>query len=92
MIGIRHHLLGNIGKNQIHNRMKLIRLINKGGMLVNRQRALEIVESPEMIHVTYQGTPIYIQHVNPDEGTARIYPLNDRETESEVPLANLEEQ
>jgi small acid-soluble spore protein H (minor) len=59
---------------------------------VNSQRALEIMESPEMIHVTYQGTPIYIQNVNPDEGTARIYPLNDTEYESEVPVSQLEEQ
>ena len=59
---------------------------------MDAQRALEIVDSPEMIHVTYEGTPIYIQRVNTDQGTARIYPLNDKEMESEVPLANLKEQ
>lgn len=31
---------------------------------MNIQRAKEIVESPDMKKVTYNGVPIYIQHVN----------------------------
>ncbi|KAA6448761.1 small acid-soluble spore protein H [Bacillus swezeyi] len=59
---------------------------------MNTQRAQEIVESPVMVDVTYNGRPIYIQHVDEQNGTARIYPLGQPEDEQEVPLTNLEEQ
>ncbi|MCY7778604.1 small acid-soluble spore protein H [Bacillus haynesii] len=58
---------------------------------MNTQRAQEIVESPDMVDVTYNGRPIYIQHVNEQNETARIFPLGQPENEQEVPLANLEE-
>lgn len=44
---------------------------------MNKQRAIEISESAIMKNVTYQDTPIYIQHVNEDE-TARVYPMETR--------------
>jgi small acid-soluble spore protein H (minor) len=58
---------------------------------INVQRAQEIVESPVMANVTYQGTQVYIQNI--DEGTeiARIYPLGNPESEQSVPLSDLEE-
>lgn len=59
---------------------------------MNTQRAQEIAESPVMAHVTYQGVPIYIQHVNHDTETARIYPLDNPQNEQEVPLYSLEEK
>lgn len=59
---------------------------------MNKQRAQEIVESPETITVTYQGVPVYIQHVDEKKETARIYPLNQTEKEQEVPLHSLIEQ
>lgn len=37
---------------------------------MHRQRAEEMVHSPEMHHVTYNGKPIYIQHVDMDNQTA----------------------
>ncbi|UUZ83919.1 small acid-soluble spore protein H [Paenibacillus sp. P26] len=58
---------------------------------MNKQRAAEIAASPVMAHVTYEGVPIYIQHVDEDNETARIYPLDEPENEQEVPLNNLEE-
>lgn len=57
---------------------------------MNKQRAQEIAESGIMSHVTYEGVPIYIQHVN-DNSTARIYPLDQPENEQDVPLNNLRE-
>lgn len=56
---------------------------------MNRQRAKEISESPVMANVTYNGVPIYIQHVNNDAETARIYPLDEPEQEQDVPLNGL---
>ncbi|WP_102348169.1 small acid-soluble spore protein H [Bacillus sp. Marseille-P3661] len=58
---------------------------------MNMQRAKEISESPEMVNVTYDGTPIYIQHVDEETETARIFPLNEPQNERYVPLNGLEE-
>ncbi|TLS36419.1 small acid-soluble spore protein H [Pseudalkalibacillus caeni] len=59
---------------------------------MNRQRAKQIASSPVMANVTYNGTPIYIQHVNEASDTARIYPLGQPENEQEVNLDSLLEQ
>jgi small acid-soluble spore protein H (minor) len=56
---------------------------------MNTQRAQEIAASPVMANVTWEGIPIYIQHVDEKNETARIYPLNQPEKEEEVPLNNL---
>lgn len=58
---------------------------------MNTQRAQEIVDSPVMVDVTYNGKAIYIQDVNRDSETARIFPLDEPENEQEVPLTSLEE-
>ena len=44
-----------------------------------------------MVDVTYNGRPIYIQRVDEQNETARIFPLGQPENEQEVPLANLKE-
>jgi small acid-soluble spore protein H (minor) len=59
---------------------------------MNVQRAQEIAESPVLANVLCNGMPIYIQHVDENKGTARIYPLDEPENEQEVTLANLQEQ
>jgi small acid-soluble spore protein H (minor) len=59
---------------------------------MNTQRAREIADSPVMANVTYGGVPIYIQHVNENDETARIYPLDQPENEQNVPLNILMEQ
>ncbi|ALC83514.1 MULTISPECIES: small acid-soluble spore protein H [Bacillus] len=58
---------------------------------MNSQRAQEISESPVMANVTYNGIPIYIQHVDESNETARIYPLDNPENEQEVSLRSLKE-
>jgi len=60
---------------------------------LNKQRAKEIVSSPNMVNVTYNGQPIYIQNVDDDDETetARIYPLDNPENEQTVPLSQLKE-
>lgn len=59
---------------------------------MNIQRAQEIATSPVLADVLYNGTPIYIQHVDENKGTARIYSLDEPENEQEVALAYLNEQ
>ncbi|WP_028612393.1 small acid-soluble spore protein H [Paenibacillus harenae] len=56
---------------------------------MNKQRAMEIAESSVMANVSYEGTPVYIQHVDENNETARIYPLDQPEQEQEVPLNSL---
>ncbi|UTR16413.1 small acid-soluble spore protein H [Salipaludibacillus sp. LMS25] len=59
---------------------------------MDKQRAEEIAHSPDMKHVTYNGTPIYIQHVNDATNTARIYSLDNPENEFDVQVTSLIEQ
>jgi small acid-soluble spore protein H (minor) len=59
---------------------------------MNTQRAQEIVESPEMVQVTYDGVPIYIQHVDDRSEMARIYPIDAPQQEQTVPIRSLVEQ
>ena len=61
----------------------------KGGIIVNVQRAEEISQSPLIAKVTYNGEKVYIQHVDKDKHTARIYPLDDPQNEQEVPITKL---
>lgn len=58
---------------------------------MNIFRAKEIAASPETVKVTLAGTPIYIQHVDEQNETARVYPLDEPENEKTVPLRNLHE-
>ncbi|MGX6445483.1 H-type small acid-soluble spore protein [Neobacillus sp. K501] len=59
---------------------------------MNVGRAKEIAESAEMIHVTYEGTPVIIQHVDEATKMARIYSKTDPENERDVPVLNLIEE
>lgn len=59
---------------------------------MDKQRAQEIAASPKMVNVTCQGEPIYIQHVNDESETARVYPLGSPENEKEVALSDLKEE
>lgn len=58
---------------------------------MQRMRAEEIAQSPEMKQVTYNGKPVYIQRVN-ENGTARIFPLDEPQCEFDVQLTNLYEK
>ncbi|MFG6149187.1 small acid-soluble spore protein H [Halobacillus sp. B23F22_1] len=59
---------------------------------MNIQRAQEIAASPVMANVTFNNAPIYIQHVDEEKQTARIYTLNNPENELEVSLSEIQEQ
>ncbi|MDN3018121.1 H-type small acid-soluble spore protein [Paenibacillus sp. BSR1-1] len=59
---------------------------------MNVGRAKEIAESADVITVTYEGTPVIIQHVDEATKMARIYSRKDPENEREVPVLNLIEE
>lgn len=58
---------------------------------MDKKRAKEIASSPVMANVAYNGTPIYIENVNDNNGTANIHPLDQPENRQEVSLNSLKE-
>lgn len=58
---------------------------------MDNKRAKEIASSPDMIKVTYNGAPVYIESVNEDNNIAKIYFLNKPDNKQEVSITNLEE-
>ncbi|PYZ91816.1 H-type small acid-soluble spore protein [Salipaludibacillus keqinensis] len=59
---------------------------------MNKQRAEQIAQSPDMKNVMFNGTPIYIQHVDMDTDTARVFPLADPQKEFDVQVTSLIEK
>jgi small acid-soluble spore protein H (minor) len=58
---------------------------------MDKRRAGEIASSPEMVHVTYDGRPIYIENVNPNKDTASVHFLNQPHYSQEVDVTQLVE-
>jgi small acid-soluble spore protein H (minor) len=59
---------------------------------MNVGRAKEILESMDMVNVTYDGTPVIIQHVDEKTKMARIYSRTQPDDEHDVPVLNLIEE
>lgn len=59
---------------------------------MDKQRAIDISESPNLKHVTFQGEPVYIQHVDEQNNLARIYLLDEPEKEFDVHIQQLYER
>ncbi|MDR6999404.1 H-type small acid-soluble spore protein [Neobacillus niacini] len=59
---------------------------------MNVGRAKEIAESADIVHVSYEGNPVIIQHVDEAAKMARIYSRNNPEEERDVPVLNLIEE
>jgi small acid-soluble spore protein H (minor) len=59
---------------------------------MNVGRAKEILESLDVINVTYDGTPVIIQHVDEKTKMARIYSRTQPDDERDVPVLNLIEE
>lgn len=58
---------------------------------MNAKRAQEIANSPIMANVTYNGERIYIQQVDEQNNTAKIYPLDNPNQKQTVSVENLVE-
>lgn len=59
---------------------------------MNAGRAKQISESAGHYEVFYEGKSVYIQHVDEDNSTARVYPVDQPEHEMEVSLESLTEK
>ncbi|SDL92411.1 H-type small acid-soluble spore protein [Sediminibacillus halophilus] len=55
------------------------------------QRAKAIRQSQDLIKVTYQGNPVYIQEVDEQNGTAQVYALENPESKQQVSIEQLHE-
>lgn len=58
---------------------------------MNAGRAKEILDSADVVNVTYLGHPVIIQHVDEEDETARIYEKKHPDIEKTVPLSSLHE-
>ncbi|QOY36000.1 H-type small acid-soluble spore protein [Anaerobacillus isosaccharinicus] len=58
---------------------------------MNVNRAKQILDSAKEIEVQHNGTSIWIQNVNNEDGTARVYPKENPENEMTVNVQELEE-
>lgn len=59
---------------------------------MDSQRAQEISFSPKMINVMYNGKSIYIEHVDQQNGTATVHPLDEPTNKQTVSVNDLIEQ
>ena len=56
---------------------------------MDAKRAQEIANSSTMANVTYNGTAIYIEHVDQQNCTATIHPLDQPNSKQSVSVTNL---
>lgn len=56
------------------------------------QRAKAIASSPDMVNVTNDNSPVYMEKVNDSNQTCAIHYLNQPEKKEIVPLSNLIER
>jgi small acid-soluble spore protein H (minor) len=59
---------------------------------MDAQRAQEIANSQTMANVMYNGTLVYIEHVDQQNGKATIHPLDEPNQKQSVSVTNLTEQ
>lgn len=60
--------------------------------MMDNRRAKAIVSSPDMVNVTYNSKPVYMERVNDTDGTCTIHYLDQPEKKAIVPLSGLTEQ
>ncbi|HEY4551473.1 MAG TPA: H-type small acid-soluble spore protein [Bacillus sp. (in: firmicutes)] len=53
------------------------------------QRAMEIINSVEMINVSFRGIPVYIKEVHSNNQTATVFPLDEMDHAQTVELNGL---
>lgn len=59
---------------------------------MDAKRAKEISSSQNLISVSYNGEPIYIEHVDQSNGLATVHPLDNPTNKQSVSVAELAEQ
>ncbi len=61
-------------------------------IIMDAQRAQEISSSTTMANVMYNGSPVYIEHVDQQNGTATIHSLDNPNEKQSVSVTSLQEQ
>lgn len=56
------------------------------------KRAQEIINSPQMINVSYRGIPVYMKSVDPKKNLATVFPLDNMDHVQEVDVQGLLEE
>ena len=64
----------------------------KGRKIMDIQRAAEIINSAEMINVSFRGIPVYIKEVHSSNQTATVFPLDEMDHVQVVELNGLFEE
>ena len=59
---------------------------------MDAQRAQQIASQSTMANVMYNGEPIYIEHVDQQQGVATIHSLNNPNNKQSVSVDSLQEQ
>lgn len=61
----------------------------EGEIMMEIQRAKEIIHSVEMINVSFRGVPVYLKEVHSSNQTATVFPLDEMDHEQIVELNGL---
>ncbi|WP_338448917.1 H-type small acid-soluble spore protein [Niallia oryzisoli] len=56
------------------------------------QRAMEIINSVEMVNVSFRGIPVYIKEVHSNNQTATVFPLDELDHPQIVDLHGLADE
>lgn len=59
---------------------------------MDAQRAQEISSSQKMVSVSYNGKPVYIEHVDRSIGQATVHPIDNPTSKQSVSITDLKEQ
>ncbi|MDY0409683.1 H-type small acid-soluble spore protein [Virgibacillus soli] len=55
-------------------------------------RLQEIMQSAQLVNISFHGIPVYIQEINLENQTATVFPLDEMENEQIVDLNGLYEE
>ncbi|WP_088036705.1 H-type small acid-soluble spore protein [Evansella clarkii] len=58
---------------------------------MDKNRVVEILDSPDMIDVTYKGEKVFIEQVDENYEKARVFPLGEPEKHYDVEVKSLQE-
>ncbi|WP_394235202.1 H-type small acid-soluble spore protein [Niallia oryzisoli] len=59
---------------------------------MNIQRAMEIINSIEMVNVSFRGIPVYIKEIHSNNQTATVFPLDEMDHPQIVDVHGLSDE
>ncbi|MFD1852053.1 H-type small acid-soluble spore protein [Oceanobacillus bengalensis] len=58
---------------------------------MEKDRVKQIIQSHKLIPVNYNGKPVYINQIDEQKEVARVFPLDNLNSEYDVEISNLHE-